>query len=146
MFRGIRQKDASPDATTLRYTISCDIASWRRATLFSRFYDRRAQAEAPGRGRAPEPRDQLRATEGDRAGARAWRPAGELGVQGGARAAAIRDVAALPSPAAALQTLERAGIRHPARPRRLRVPGHGPGPGHEEERDARLDARRVHRR
>src|SRR5712692_10080160 len=126
MFRGIRQKDASPDATTLRYTISCDIASWRRATLFSRFYDRR---------------DQLRATEGDRAGARAWRPAGELGVQGGARAAAIRDVAPLPSPAAALQTLERAGIRHPARPRRLRVPGHGPGPGHEKEGDVRVDAR-----
>src|SRR6266403_4647345 len=105
------------------------------------FYDRRAQAEAAGRGRAPEPRDQLRAAEGDRAGARAWRPAGELRVQSGARAAAIRDVAALPSPAAALQTLERAGIRHPARPRRLRVPGHGPGPGHEKERDVRVDAR-----
>src|SRR2546426_3314642 len=145
MFRGIRQKDASPDATTLRYTISCDIASWRRATLFSRFYDRRAQAEAPGRGRAPEPRDQLRATEGDRAGARAWRPAGELGIQGGARAPAIRDVATLPSPAAAFQALGRAGVRHPARPCRLRVSGHGRGPRHKKEGDVRADARRVHR-
>src|SRR6058998_2403475 len=145
MFRGIRQKDASPDATTLRYTISCDVASWRRATLFSRFYDRRAQAEAPGRGRAPEPRDQLRVTEGDRAGARAWRPAGELGVQSGARAPAIRDVATLSSAAAALQALGRAGIRHPARPCRVRVPSYGPGPRHEETGDVRPDARRVHR-
>src|SRR6266699_2723616 len=135
MLRDIGQKMRHPTLGRYAIRFSYNVASWRRATLFSRSHDRRAQAEAAGRGRAPEPRDQLRATEGDRAGARAWRPAGELGVQGGARAAAIRDVAALPSPAAALQTLERAGIRHPARPRRLRVPGHGPGPGHEKEGD-----------
>src|SRR6267143_5738749 len=90
------------------------------------FYDRRAQAEAAGRGRAPEPRDQLRAAEGDRASPRARRPAGELRVQSGARASAIRDVTALAPPAAPLQALWRAGVRHPTRPRRVRIPGHGP--------------------
>src|SRR3989442_14039222 len=122
MLRDIAQKMRHP--TLRRYAIrfSYNVASWRRATLFSRSHDRRAQAEAADRGRAPEPRDQLRVTEGDRAGARARRPAGELGVQGGARAAAIRNVTALPSSPAPLQALERAGIRHPARPRRIRIP------------------------
>src|SRR2546428_7883050 len=133
MLRDIAQKMRHP--TLRRYAIrfSYNVASWRRATLFSRSHDRRAQAEAAGRSRAPEPRDQLRVTEGDRAGSRARRLAGELGIQGGTRAPAIRDVTALPSPAAALQALGRAGIRHPARQCRVRVPGHRPGPRHEKE-------------
>src|SRR2546422_6649250 len=100
MLRDIGQKMRHP--TLQRYSIrfSYNVASWRRTTLFSRFHDRRAQAEAAGRSRAAEPRDQLRITEGDRAGSRARRSAGELGVQGGTRAPAIRDVTALPSPAA----------------------------------------------
>src|SRR3989442_4400855 len=111
MLRDIAQKMRHP--TLRRYAIrfSYNVASWRRVTLFSRSHDRRAQAEAAGRGRAPEPRDQLRVAEGDRAGSRARRPAGELGVQGGPRASAIRDVAGLPSPASALQAFGRAGIR-----------------------------------
>src|SRR5438105_8878495 len=71
-----------------------------------RFHARGTPREAPGRGRAPEPRDQLRAPEGDRAGARARRPAGELRVQGGARAPAVRHVALEPSAAAPVQALE----------------------------------------
>src|SRR5207249_10222186 len=92
MLRDIGQKMRHP--TLRRYAIrfSYNVASWRRVTLFSRFHDRRAQAEAPGRSRAPEPRDQLRITEGDRAGSRARRSAGELGVQGGTRAPAIREI------------------------------------------------------
>src|SRR6266566_740974 len=108
MLRDIGQKMRHPTLGRYAIRFSYSVASRRRVTLFSRSHDRRAQAEAAGRGRAPEPRDQLRATEGDRAGSRARRLAGELGIQGGTRAPAIRDVTALPSPAPALQALGRA--------------------------------------
>src|SRR5213082_3397984 len=84
-----------------------------------RLHARRTPRQAPGRGRAPEPRDQLRATEGDRAGACARRPAGEFRVQGRARAPAVRDVALEPPAPAPVQALERPGIRYPTRPRRI---------------------------
>src|SRR2546426_11962282 len=101
MLRDIGQKMRHP--TLRRYAIrfSYNVASWRRATLFSHFHDRRAQAEAAGRSRAPEPRDQLRVTDVDRAGLRARQLPGELGIQLGTRAPPSRDVTALPSPAAA---------------------------------------------
>src|SRR5256885_4081052 len=110
-----------------------------------RFDARRTPREAPGRGRAPEPRDQLRATEGDRAGACARRPAGEFRVQGRARAPAVRDVAPEPPAPAPVQALERPGIRYPTRPRRLRLPRDRAGRRYQEAGDLRAHARRVHR-
>src|SRR5574341_437069 len=109
-------------------------------------YDRPAEAEAPGGSRAPEPRDQLRLAEGDRAGARPWGPPRELRIQGGARAAAIRVVAPVAPAPAALQAVERHGARHSDRPRRIRLARHGPGHRDQAEGGLRAHAWRVHRR
>src|SRR5207237_1766177 len=79
-----------------------------------RMHDRRAEEPPPGRGRAPESRDQLRAPEGDRAGARARRPAGEFRIQGGAGAPAVRDLAFEALAAAPLEALYRPDVLHPA--------------------------------
>src|SRR6266571_2923236 len=108
---------------------------------FSR-HDRRAEAAAPSRGRAPESRDQLRAAERDREGARPRGSARELGIQGGARAPAVRDVPSQPLAAAPLQALERAGVRYPPGPRGVWLPGHRAGPRDEKAGNLRADARR----
>src|SRR5437016_11765269 len=105
-----------------RYVLQRSVVASGHAT-FPSYHDRRAQAEAAGRSRALEPRDQLRASEGDREGARPRRPAGELGIQSGARATAVRPGARLAFAAAPLQALKRERRRYPARPRGVRLAG-----------------------
>src|SRR5215510_15650884 len=105
----------------------------------------RAEGPAAGGSRAPQSRDQLRSTEGDREGARPWGFAGELRIQGGPGAATIRPGAGAPPAAAPFEALGRLGKGHPQGPRRLRVAGDRAGYRHEEARGLRVDAGRIYR-
>src|SRR5690242_6880110 len=73
----------------------------------------RAEGPATGGSRAPESRDQLRFTEGDREGARSWGLAGELRVQGGAGTTAVCPGPRASSAVAPLEALRRLGEGHP---------------------------------
>src|SRR5687767_10473493 len=108
-------------------------------------YDRSPQAKTPDRGRATQPRDFVRAAQGNRKGTRARRLARKFRVQGRPRAPAVRAGPRASPTAEAFEALGCARSGHPPRPRRVWIAGDSRGRRYEKKGDLLADARRVYR-